>query len=171
MKRLEHGHIVAHADEVARHRKARGTRADDGHFLARLGRQLGKAHFTVHALMVGHKAFQPAYGHRFALDCQNAQFLALFFLRADPSADGRERVGFLQLLGGLVELAFLHQCQESGDVVVYRASLDAARLLALQAAAGLQHGHLSRIAEGDLVEIVGAVFRRLLRHRLSRCFL
>ncbi len=56
---------------------------------------------------------------------------------------------------------------EAGDVDAHRAAVDAARLLAGQAARGLLAGELGRVAQGHLVEVAHALDRLLLGHRPS----
>ena len=81
-------------------------------------------------------------------------------LRADPAADGRQRVLLFYLLRRLRELPVLYQLHESRDVYLHGAAGAALRVLALQAAGGLGKRQLPGEAVRDLLEIPDPGARR-----------
>ena len=154
VQRLKDGDLVAVLGEVAGAGEAAGAAADDRHLAAcrvALALRLGLC-----AVVVGHEALQGADGYGLVLHAHHTAALALGLLRADASADGRQGgvVGDGDI--GLVEVLFLDVLYELRYVDTHGAGLDAARLFALQAAAGLDEGLVLGEAEGDLVEVVGA---------------
>ncbi len=89
VQRLEDVHLVARLSQVAGAGQTGRTAADHGDAaaVARGGRHLG----FVFQRPVAHVALQLADGYRFALDAQDAGPFALRLLRADASADRRQR--------------------------------------------------------------------------------
>ena len=109
---------------------------------------------------VGDEALQGADRDRLALLGADAEPLALRLLRADAPGDAGQGVVVEQRLGGTVEIAAGEALDELGDVDAHRAAVDAARVLAVEAALGLFHGQGLGVAEVDLVEVHRADDRR-----------
>ena len=63
---------------------------------------------------------------------------ALFLLRADTSADGRQRRALFDDCGCAEDIAFFQFLDESGDLYVDRATLYAGGVLAVEAAVGFR---------------------------------
>jgi hypothetical protein len=119
-----------------------------------------------------------ANGGRRALLAADALGFALRLLRAHPSGDARQHVGFVEDVGGLVQVAISQGGQEAGDIDTDRAALDAFAVLASQAAFGFCSRGLDGQPLVHLPEVPGARFRILFRHVLpgyfhsfSRCHL
>ena len=99
-----------------------------------------------------------------ALYAADALALALALLRTHAAADGGEGVrGGDDLIAGL-KVADLDLGNELGDTDVDRAALDALGVFAGQAAHGLLTRDLGAVTESDLVEVLRANDRILLRH-------
>ena len=147
MQGFEDGDVVAILHHVACKAQAGRTRTYDGHLDAVLGSQFGQDDVTALALIVGHEALQVADSHgRFVHLQVDALAFALLLLRADASADGRQRRGVLQHAGGFEELAALHVLDERGDIDTDRTSLHTRRVGAIQATLGFGHGLFLGIA-------------------------
>src|SRR5512135_1630973 len=115
---------------------------------------------------VGHKPLQVADGHRLTLDGADALAFALDLLGADAAGDGGQRIVAEEAPGGVARLALAQKLEKTRDVDVDRATLDAPRVLAHQAALGLEHGDVFRQAEVHLAEIRAPRPGLLLRHAL-----
>ena len=103
---------------------------------------------------VGHKPLQAANAHALALDAPDALALALVFLGADTAAHGGQSAGGGEHLIGPLKVLLGHLADEGGDVNAHGASGLAGLILAVQAALGLIHRHLSGVAQSDLVKVV-----------------
>ena len=167
VERLEDGDVVAVLAKLAGGGEPGGTGADDGDFFPgiRAGFNAGEA--LAVPLVVCGEALEIADGHGSELLRQHAAFLALGLLRADASAHRRKRVGLLDDFDRLEKILFDDRLDEGRDVDAYGTSVDAGRLLALEAALGFQDRLVVAQPEGDLVEVMDAVLGRLLIHFLS----
>ena len=105
---------------------------------------------------IGHEALQPADGHRLKLGAHHAGGFALRFLRADAAADRGQGVGLFQNPVGALDVAVRQGGDEAGDIDLHRAARHAARLLAAQAAVGLEQRAFQVEPERHFLEIVGA---------------
>ncbi len=90
--------------------------------------------------------------------------LALIFLWADATADGRQGIRLLDRRDSAVEVALLDLADEGRDVDGDRATLAALWYLAVQAALCLGHCRLLVVAESDFLKVMGTDFRVLYRH-------
>ena len=107
---------------------------------------------------VGDETLQLADGHGLELDAEHAAAFALGLLRADAAAHGGQRTvaGDDFRRGG--EFTFSHFRDEARDIDAYGAGAHAARVLAMQAAGGLQLrffgvvavAHFFKIGRADL---------------------
>lgn len=104
--------------------------------------------------IIGNEAFQTANRHRLALDAQNTLAFALVFLRTHTATHGGETIGAFQDTVGLRQITLDDLSNEFRNTDFNRASLTAARVLALEAAAGFKLRLLQRIAERDFLEVV-----------------
>ncbi len=166
VERLEDRHAVSEPGEVAGASEARRPGADDGDAPA-VARRDGRF-FRVGPRQpaVGREPLQAADGHRVVLLPQEAVLLALVLLRADAAADRGEGVVRLDDAGGAEVIALADGPDELRDFHVHRAPFAARRLLALEAALRLEAGRLLRVTVRHLAEVLDALRRRLLRHRL-----
>ena len=164
MQRLEDRHSIALPREIARAGKPRGAGADYRDLL-RVGRVVDWFHFFVlRHFPVGREAFQTSDSHRLALLAENAIFLALVFLRADAAANRRQRVRLLDFRDGAVKIPRLDLRDKFGNIDAHGTALTALRHLAGQAALRFGHRRLLVVSQRNLVEIVSANLRVLLRH-------
>ena len=108
-------------------------------------------------LPVGGKALEPPDGDRFDFLADDTGGFALVFLLADAPADRRHEVVLLDDLVGQLVVAVHDRLNESRDVDVDRAAVDALGFLALHAALGLGQGLLFGIAQRDLGEAFDAL--------------
>src|SRR5699024_10372558 len=92
MQRLVNRDGVAHLGQVAGDGQTGGACADDRDLVAVRGRLFGRGGVVL-TVPVGNEPLQPADADGFALDAADALALALGFLRADTTADGRQRAG------------------------------------------------------------------------------
>ena len=113
---------------------------------------------------VGHKAFQPADAHRFALDTADTFALALGLLGADASADcGQAILGTDGSIGtGVISLTDLRN--EVTDGYIHRAAGHARGIFAMQAAGRFILGHLDGVPQGHFLEVGGTNGGILLGH-------
>ena len=162
VQRLVDGDVSAEAGQVGGRAQAARTRADDRHRaqLARKRRRSGLGRPGV----VADVAFQPSDRHRLHPARDHALRLALQLLRTDPSADRREDAGLVDRVDGGVDVAEQQVADEARDVDGHRATGDAGRLAALDAALGLLEGVLHGVTEIDLFEVGGPLRRATLRH-------
>jgi len=114
------------------------TRADDRHPPACLAHS-GQIRAPALAKgLVGHPPFHAANGHRTERGLfQRTSALAQAILRANATADFRQRIGLVHQGGRFHDAALLHQFQPVRNVVVHRASVLAVRIAAIDAAFGL----------------------------------
>ena len=131
MKRLEDGYVVAPLSKVAGAGKACRTGSDHGYFDAVGGSAVGG---SVSESLVGNEPLQLADGYGFALYTKNAAALALSLLRTNASAHGGQRAVFGNDGRGTFDITLAHLGDEFGNLDVYRAGGNAARILAMQAA-------------------------------------
>ena len=110
--------------------------------------------------LVGDVLLDRADGDRAEAVIERAGALAEPILRADAATDLRQGVGLVGQLGGLEQIAFLHQPQPVGDVVVDRALPFAERIAAGHAAAGLLGGGSGIEVSVDLGELARRASRR-----------
>ena len=160
---LKHGDRVALACQLAGTGQTCGAGADHGHLAAVLGRS-GHVGDVVGSGPVGHKALHTADGHRLALDAADTLALALVLLRADAAGNGRQCVGVGEDLISAGKILLSYLTQELGDGNAHRATGDAQRILALQAALGLVHRLLGGVAQGHFLKVTVADIGLLLRH-------
>jgi hypothetical protein len=169
VKRLENRDAVPHLRQVRGHRQARRPRSHDRDLVAGRDRRGGRRIAELHQrAVVGDEALEPADRHRLVLDADGALGLALLLLRADAAADGGQDVLLHQRVVGAFEITFPDLRDELGDVDFDRASGDTRVVLALDAALGLEHREVDRVAERDFVERMRALVRIAQRHRVLR---
>ena len=84
-------HLPAALGQISGTGEPCGAGANHRGTLSLGGWMLGHGGAMLHG-PVGHKAFQPADTHRFALDAADTFALALGFLGADASADGGQAI-------------------------------------------------------------------------------
>src|SRR5690606_16980506 len=175
---VEHGHRVAFAAEEMGHGQARGTGADDGHFLPGPGGRFGQGvqpagqgaarqprffgqvllHFVrVLQSPVADEPLQGADVDGIAPVAHDAVALALVLPRAD--AAGARQQGVLRAVQrrGLQELAFGDEVDEIPDGIVVGTADFAGGAGALQTALGFQDGLLGGVAQVHLGEVVDAI--------------
>ncbi len=164
VERLEDRDVVAAADELLGGGQAgrpgpHDRDAPPGRRRVRRRLRLGVDHRPV-----GNVALQGADRDRRALLGPDADALALDLLRADPARDAGEGVVAEQRFRCAGHVADPQQLDETRDVDADGAARDAHRVLALQAALGLEDRELLRVAEVDLAEVGRALERVLLGH-------
>ena len=94
--------------------------------------------------------------------------LTLFLLRADTTADSRQRGRLFDDRCGTEDIAFLQSLDETGDVDVHRAALYTRGVLAVEATMGLGDGLFERQTLVHLlVQGLDAHFRTEFRHLYS----
>ena len=167
---LEDRHIIAEFHQVARDRQTRGAGTDHRHPFPVGLRPRGYGNLSRPALVIRGEPLQSADRDRLPLFPEDADLLALILLRADTAADGRKRIGFLQLECRLHEFSFGDERNKSRDVHIHRAAGNTARLLTLDAALRLGNRKLLGITRGNLVEIADPNLRILLGHLVSGNF-
>ena len=169
VEQLVHGDFIAHAGEVARAGQTGRAGADDGDAVA-VGNGLLdlRVGVGVGGVPVGDEALETADADALALDAADALALALMLLRADAAADGGQAVGGGDDLVGFFKLALGDLGDELGNADVHRAAADAGMLTAVEAALGLVDGDLLGVAESDLVKVLVAYQRLLLRNGVFR---
>jgi len=166
VQRLEDRHGIAELREVAGHREASRTRADNSDLLVapHLGCR-GLAAVPVLALPVRYEALQTADADRLLMGEQHAAQLTLMLDRADAAADSRQQVAAADRGGGAFEVSERNVAHEVADRDVDGAALLAHGVLAAEAAPRLGDGALHVVALGDLVPAVAALLRVAARHR------
>ena len=169
VQRLEDGDAVPLHGQVGGQGKTGRAAAHHGDAAARARRPPRQGHLVRLALEVRGEAFERADGHGLALLGQHADLLALVVLGTDAAADGRQRVLAADEAGGAGEVAGRHELHEAGDVDLHRAAVHTLRLLALQAARRLGHGHLAVVAVADFAEVAHTQRGVLLRLLVARC--
>jgi hypothetical protein len=90
--------------------------------------------------VVADEALQPPDRHGLHLLVEQALAFALRLLRADPPADRRQQVGFVDHRQRAVEVADEQVADEARDVDAHGTAGDARRLGALDAALGFGEG-------------------------------
>ena len=163
MKRFEDGDVITHPGKVAGTCKSCRARTDHGYLLVLPDQAFGK--LRLDACLLGsicHEPLEASYRDSLTLDASDALCFALCLLRAYTAADSGKggRLGDDAVC--TCHIAFLDFRDESRDVYVYRASLDAARVLTGKAARSLRHCFFHVVSEVDLVEISRAYGRILL---------
>ena len=142
----------------------------------RLPRSTGIGYVT---LPVGDVPLEVPDRHRIESRPHAAPRFALRFLRTDTTTDGGQRIRRPQDPRGARHVAGRHRMNEVGNRNPDRATLHADRILAAQAALGLEGGVERRVARVDFLEVVRALagvpdrHRRLVgtfdrHHRISR---
>jgi hypothetical protein len=166
VQRLEDGDGVALLDEVAGAAQPGRSAADDGDLLSRNRSARRQADLAGAAFVVGHETFNVADRQWGEALGEDAGPFALVFLRADASGDGGEDVVFAELGGRLQELPLTDEVHDLADLDADRTAVDAFGVDAREAALRFALGKCGVKSEVDLVEVVGALVRVLLRHRL-----
>ena len=164
VQRFKNGDLIALLGKVAGAGQTGRAGTHHGHLDAVGDGLLGHG-VDVLPVPVGNEPLQTADGDAFALDAPDALALALALLRADTAGQGGQGVGGCNDLVSGLEIALMHLGDELGDADVDGAALHALGLLAVQAAACFFHRHFGGIAQRNLLEVVGANLRFLLRHR------
>ncbi len=164
---LEDGHLVAEQGQVGGHRDAGRPGADDGD--APAVERAGAAEPLDRALLAPPSRPRSAPGGRWPPARPSCPARSRFSHcsscgQTRPQTAGRALVSLIVRDAGR-EVAVGDASDEGGDVDADRAAVDAAGLLAGEAARGLLAGQLGGVAEGDLVEVAHALERLLLRHR------
>ena len=164
---LVDGDLVAQQDQVVGYGDPGRAGTDDGDLLAGRRGDVRGLDLAAGCLPIGEEPLEPADGHWVALLAQDADLLALVLLGADSAAHRRQGVGLFDLPDAGGEVALDYAVDEAGDVDVYRASADAERFLAVQAAGGFGDGGVLGVAQGDFVKILDALEGLLFGHRLA----
>src|SRR5208282_4464185 len=112
---------------VGRARRPRGAGAHDPDPEA-VGLDIRNAGPTLGDGEIAQVALEPADGNRFQRLAHDADALALGFLRADPAANGRQKIGPGYGLIGRAEILGRDPLNEAGDVDVDRTARDADRV-------------------------------------------
>ena len=144
VQRLVDRDAVALFGQFAGGRQPGRAGADDGHLFSRGRGARGARAVRVLEGPVSDVAFKMADGHRLALPAAHALDLALRLLRAHAAGHAREGVVIEQTGGRARQVAPPQQIDEARDVHAHRAAGDATRILALDAALGLEDGDLFR---------------------------
>ena len=132
---LEDGDVESLASQVASHRQARRTRTDDCHTSTCLLRQFLTREFHL-GIEVSNKLFQLTYLHRLTLLAEHAMSLALFLVRTNSSADGRQVALGIDDGHRRTHVAHGQLVHEVWNIILDRTSLAALRNLAMQATLG-----------------------------------
>jgi hypothetical protein len=154
-------------DQVARDRQAGRTAAHNRDPTAGRTTDIPDFEFPLLSFPIGDEAFEAADSDLPSFLDQSAGRLALFLLRADASADGREAIFFLHYSYAAGEIALGHAGDKSRDVDFYGTEGNAFGFLALRTAFRLFNSRLGGISESYFAEIVTAHHRRLLGHLAS----
>jgi hypothetical protein len=104
-------------------------------------------------LPVRREPLQPPDRHCFVFSREGAELLALALLGADPAADRRQKVRFLDDRDRTRKIAFADRLDKAGDRHTDRTAGDAERLFALKAAACFKERLFRGIPQGDLLEV------------------
>ena len=140
-----------------------GACADNGDLFSRVFRIAG-TRTSPGRFEISGKALEAADGDGLAFLAEDALRFALRLLRADPSADGGQAIGFFYDMDGAHEIAFLDFLYKVGDLDIYGAAFDAGRILAVKAPGRFTHCIFFRVAKGDFVEVLDPELRVLLGH-------
>ena len=157
---LEDGDVESLASQVASHRQARRTRTDDCHTSTCLLRQFLAREFHL-GIEVSNKLFQLTYLHRLTLLAEHAMSLALFLVRTNSSADGRQVALGIDDGHRRTHVAHGQLVHEVWNIILDRTSLAALRNLAMQATLGFFYRLLGRETFVDNLE--ASHWLRLLR--------
>ncbi len=138
MKSLKYRNIMPGTADIGSNGKPRRTGTDNRNFFSRglcNGRHRYKSVFT---LIIGNETFQPSDRNglfrRFQRFTKRTLPLTLFFLRADPSAYGREQVRLSDDIGCGLEFTFGDLCNKIRNLHVYRTAGHTWLIFALKAA-------------------------------------
>ena len=164
MERLKYSHIVSHLRQVARTGKTGRAGTDHSHFMSVLCLRADRLDVILKCI-VSHKSLQFSDGHRLALNAADTFSFALGLLRADTSADCRERAGSSDHFVRFLDISFLYFMDERRDVDRNRTALDTFCILAVEASRCLFHRLFQIIPEADLIKICRAYFGILLSDR------
>ena len=166
VKSLINGDIVALFSHIACERQSARTATDNSHLNA-VGRvALRLCSEAVEANIVAGEAFEIADSHRLMFHFEvNTLAFALFFLRANAAAHSRQSTCLLERGSGIFEVTAFDVLDKLRDVDSHRATGDALRVRAVEAALSLEQSHLGSDALIDLLvasdAIVGGEFRHL----------
>jgi hypothetical protein len=115
-------------------------------------------------LPIRQEPFQSADGDGPTFLSQNARPLALFLLRTDATANGREAVFLLDYLDTRREVPVGDTLDESGNVDLDRTKADALRLFALDTSRRFFDSRIRIVAQGHFAKVVSTHMRRLFGH-------
>ena len=115
---------------------------------------------------VCYETFQTADTDCFTLNGMNALALALVFLRADTTADGRQGTGFTDNLISRFEVSFCNFRDKIRNLDHNRAAGHARSLAALQAPHGFPDSHFLGVSGAHFEEVFISYVRSLFRHRV-----
>jgi len=165
MEGFQNRNFMTHASQITGSRQTRRASAHNGHPAHILGTRANLNPFTDG--VVRHKSLQPADGHWFILNTENALLLALLLLRAYAAADCGEAVGLDNLVVRTHVVFLGDQRNEVANLNLHRAPLFAEGILALQATRGLAESQLFVIAQGNLIKVPDALGAGLSGHGIS----
>ena len=115
--------------------------------------------------IVADETFQFADSDRFGFLAHDAGTFALRFLRAHTATHCWQSRVATDDTGSTHEVTFGNAGDEIGNVDIHGAMRHTLRVLAMQATLGFHDGHVSGIAQANLVKVMGTDFGFLLRHR------
>ena len=164
MQGFEYRYIIAHLRQIAGACKTGRAGTDHGNLVSVL-RLCTHRFDIVLKCVIRHEPLQFSDGDRLALDAPDAFALALGLLRTDTAADRRKGAGLSDHLIGLFDVSFFYFMDKCRDVDRYRTSLDAFRILAVEASFRLFHRLFFIVTEADLIKIRRPDFRILLSYR------
>ena len=160
MQCLEDGYVIAHLCQIACAGKACRAGTDNSDLLALL-LCCGGGLDAMLSCPVSYETLQLADGYGLALNTTDTLAFALALLGAYTSAYCGQCAGFAYYLICIFDIAFFNFCYESMDIDGNGAALDAACILAIDAACSLCHSLFLVITKAYLSEVLCS-YRRLL---------
>ena len=121
--------------------------------------------------IIAHEPFHAAYAYRAVDTGANAHFFALVFLRTDPAANGRERVGRFDDFARLFDFSFAYFRQKFGNTHADGTAFHARRGSATKTARRLVAGKVKVESDSHFVEVMRADGGILFGYKISRFFL
>jgi len=165
MQTLEYCYFIAFVDQVACACKSGRACSYDGYLMAVALCRFQLFVTIVGSMPVGNESLKTSDGYRHTLFSAGTNAFALGLLRADTSADSRKSTGIRDDTIGFREIPLLHLSDEIRNPDIDRASADAQRLLAVQAACCVRNRFLFIVSETNLIKIMCTDLRVLLSYR------
>ena len=166
MQGLKNGNLISGFSQIAGRAQTRGSRTDNSHFDAVGFSDFRYGDLSAFPFIVCSEAFQVSYGHGRFLPFNGiiTTEFTLFFLGADPSANGRKGVGLFKHHSGSQKIVGLDLFDELGNVDAHRTTGNAGGIGAVNTAVGFHDGHVGRQTQVDFINIFISYIGVALRH-------